>query len=145
MRHYAAHGEIGLTTFVREVKFKISFCPRAMACAALYPEGFTVRGVFLVDGWASHEAFSTKSSKIEVRSAGRHGNKQLLKALLRARHTHALAGVECRTHPWSAWVGLGASISIYVPHLSRGACSGRPHVYVYERPCLPYGRSRVFD
>lgn len=33
------------------------------------------------------------------RPRSRHGNKQLLKALLRARHTHALAGVECRTHP----------------------------------------------
>lgn len=118
-----------------------------MARAALYPEiKFIVAGISSQIAGRVTRRFRRRAVRPKCGRPGRHGNKQLLKALLRARHTHALAGVECRTHPWSPWVGLGTSISIYVPHLSRDACSCRPHVYVYTsgRVC-PCGRSRVFD
>jgi len=135
MRHYAVHGEIGLTTFVREVKFKISFCPRAMICAALYSKRFTAGSSSWIAGRVTRR-FRRRAARSKCGQPADMAINNYLRHCY-ARHTHALAGVECRTHPWSAWVGLGASISIYVPHLSRGACSCRPHVYVYE--CLPYG------
>jgi len=127
---------------------KIWFCSRPVARAALHLEiKFIVAGASSqIVGRVTRRFRRRAEERPKCGRPGRHGNKQLLKALLRARHTHALAGVECRTHPWSAWVGLGTSISIYVPHLSRDACSCRPHVYVYtsDRVC-PCGRSRVFD
>jgi len=62
-------------------------------------------GKFIVAGASSQivgrvtRRFRRRAVRPKCGRPGRHGNKQLLKALLRARHTHALAGVECRTHP----------------------------------------------
>lgn len=53
-----------------------------------------------IAGRATLGVFRRRGSRSKSgRPRSRHGNKQLLKALLRARHTHALAEVECRTHP----------------------------------------------
>lgn len=71
----------------------------------------------------------------EGSKGGRHGNKQLLKAVLRARHTHALAQVECRTHPRSwAWffpplvhrtdVYDGTQVCMGIDRYIRGVWSG---------------------